>query len=287
MKTLLRKWLSTLIVFGLLTSALVTMPAFGAASKTVEVKGYIEEGMTKVEISKKPAQFSVSNVTGSFDAKKVDASINAGLIAASPAKITLLENNMPIFDVYRLTKVAATMYSYDTDKTLPISGKVNVFVPDESGEYVEKTINASELKNYEVDMPYYQKGCTVTLTEPGDYLIVARREAEAGSAMAIVNIPYKQLTFDKKSCVYDSKLKTYFVPAKTVASLLKGSFTMSKGSATIKTALDTMTFKVGAKTININTYDLELKTINGKLIKNELYVPVNIVDYLGCKAVVK
>ena len=287
MQKLLKRATSAFILFGILLSTILITPVFAAASKTVDVKGYIWEGMSKDQIAKLPSQFSVSNVTGTFDAKKVDQSINAGLIVTSPSKITLLENNMPIFDVYRMTKIGATMYSYDEAKPLPITGKVMVYVPDESGEYVEKTINTSEMKNYQVDMPYYQTGCTVDITEPGDYMVIARREAEAGAAMAIINIPYKQLTVSKKACVYDSKTKTYFVPAKSVASLIKGSFTMAKGSATIKTSFDTMTFKIGAKAITINTYSLDLKTINGKLIKNELYVPVSIIDYFGCKATVK
>jgi hypothetical protein len=148
-------------------------------------------------------------------------------------------------------------------------------------------VDISELKNYQVDMPYYQKGCKVSISEPGNYMVVARREAEAGAAMAIINIPGKQLTFSKKTASYDSKSKTYFVPAKTVAGLIKGTFSMSKGSASIKTGMDAMTFKVGAKSVTINTYSLNLKTVNGKLIKNELYIPVNLVDYFGYSATVK
>jgi hypothetical protein len=186
-----------------------------------------------------------------------------------------------------MTKIGATKYTYDNAKPLPITGKVLIYVPDESGNSVKKTIGTSEMKNYQVDMTYYQTGCTVSISEPGDYMVIARREAEAGAALAIINIPYKKLTISKKIAVYDSKTKTYFVPAKTVASLIKGSLSMSKGSATIKTSFDTMTFKVGAKAITINTYSLDIKTINGKLIKNELYIPVSIIDYFGCRATVK
>lgn len=53
----------------------------------------------------------------------------------------------------------------------------------------EKIIDASELENYDDESPEYLKGCSVTLTEPGDYYVVLRIEALAGQASAIVRVP--------------------------------------------------------------------------------------------------
>ncbi|MGI6777866.1 MAG: hypothetical protein ACOX7R_07550 [Acetivibrionales bacterium] len=183
-------------VLAIVLATLLPTAVFAANGKTVEVKGYIWEGMTEEDIANVKPDFSVSNVVNTFDAKQIDPELDAGLIAESPAVVTVLEEGGVIFDVYKLTKKEDNTYEYRYDESYPVSGQVRVYVLDEAGAldengyplYVEKTIDASELDNYEVDLPYYLPGCAVTLTEPGDYFVTFRYEAIAGATQAFITI---------------------------------------------------------------------------------------------------
>lgn len=195
-KRMTKREVSKVLAVVMVISMLLSTPVFAAESKTVEVKGYISEGMSEEDIANVDPHFSVSNVIDTFDTNEIDPEINAGLIVESPATIKLLVDNGVIFDVFKLKKKDDTTYEYDYDKALEMSGQVKIYAPDESGaldesgnpKYIEKTIEASELKNYEVEFPQYLSGCSVTLTEPGDYYVLFRYEAVAGAAQAIITV---------------------------------------------------------------------------------------------------
>lgn len=196
MKTLFKKGTAVFMILAMLLAMGAT--AFAAEGKTVEVKGYRGnwESLSEEEIAKLPAHFSVSNVVDTFDVKKIDESIDEGLIVEPSSKITLLVEGGVIFDVYKLTKKDETTYEFNYGEELPGSGQVEISVPDESGavdeygysKYVDKTVDMSELKNYTVDFPHYLPGCSVTLTEPGDYYVIFRFEAIEGSAQAFIKV---------------------------------------------------------------------------------------------------
>mgnify|MGYP000200165753 CR=1 FL=1 len=167
---------------------LFSTSVFAASGKTVEVRGYVWEGMSEEQIAGVAPQFSVSNVIDTFDAKKIDPEINAGLIVEAPSTITVLVDGGVVFNVFKLTKTDDNTYTYYEDQSLPVSGNVSIFVIDESGEYVEKIVDTSELDKYSVDYVTYLPGCSVTLTEPGDYYVIFRYEAIAGAAQAIITV---------------------------------------------------------------------------------------------------
>lgn len=198
MKKLIKRSTSALIITAMLL--LLGTTAFAADAKTVEVTGfrYDHDFLTKEEIaSMSSAHFSVSNVTGTFDVKKIDEYIDEGLIASPSSTVTVLaEDDGVMFDVYKLTPTGDNSYEYHEEDRLPVSGPVRVYEIDETGAVdedgyplvIEKIIDASELENYDDEFPEYLKGCSVTLTEPGDYYVVLRIEALSGQASAIVKV---------------------------------------------------------------------------------------------------
>lgn len=195
-KRITKREVSKVLVVVMVISMLLLTSVFAAESKTVEVKGYISEGMSEEDVANVDPHFSVSNVIDTFDTNEIDPEINAGLIVESPTTIKLLADKGVIFDVFKVNKKDDNTFVYDYDKALEMSGKVKIYAPDESGaldesgnpKYVEKTIEASELKNYEVEFPQYLPGCSVTLTEPGDYYVLFRYEAVAGAAQAYITV---------------------------------------------------------------------------------------------------
>lgn len=177
---------------------LMTTTAFASESGTVEVKGYRDswEFMTEEEITQQPAHFSVTNVIDTFNVKEIDEGIDEGLIVSPSTTITVLVEGGIMFDVYKLTKINEYKYEYSYDEALPGTGPVKIWIPDESGavdeygspEYVEKTIDLSEIKDYQIDFPIYLPGSSITITEPGDYYVIFRYEAIAGAASAFITV---------------------------------------------------------------------------------------------------
>lgn len=198
MRKLVKRSTSALIITVMLLMLGTT--AFAAEAKTVEVVGYDYdwEFLTKEEVaSMSAAHFSVSNVIDTFDVKEIDEYIDEGLIVSPSSTVTVLaEDDGVMFDVYKMTPIGDNTYEYHDEDRLPVSGKVKVYAIDETGAVdedgyplvVEKIIDASEIGNYDDEFPEYLPGCTVTLTEPGDYYVVLRIEALAGAASAIVRV---------------------------------------------------------------------------------------------------
>lgn len=198
MKKLIKQSTSALIITVMLL--LLGTTAFAAEAKTVEVTGfrYDADFLTEKEIaSKSSPHFSVSNVIDTFDAKKIDEYIDEGFIVAPSSTVTVLADDEGVmFDVYKLTPTSDTSYEYNDEDRLPVSGPVRVYEIDQTGAVDEdgyplvneKVIDASELENYDDEFPEYLKGCSVTLTEPGDYYVVLRIEAISGQASAIVRV---------------------------------------------------------------------------------------------------
>ncbi len=198
MKKLIKKSTSALIAAAMLL--LLGTTAFAADAKTVEVTGFRYEAdfLTAKEIeSKTSPHFSVSNVIDTFDVKQIEDYIDEGFITSPSSTITVLADDEGVmFDVYKLTSIGDNTYEFNDEDRLPVSGPVKIYVVDETGavdEYgdpllKEKVIDASELKNYDDESPEYLKGCSVALTEPGDYYVVLRLEAISGQASAIVKV---------------------------------------------------------------------------------------------------
>lgn len=167
--------LTFLVLFMLTPTA-----SFAAEGKTIEVNGYADEGANKTDLS-------VSNVIKTLDAGSVDKTLDAYFEAQSPTVVTTL-NDTAIFDVYKVVK-EGNLYN-TVGEPLPFIGKVKTWVPSptDPAEYIEKTIDASELKNYQTDLPNILKGCSVTLTEPGYFYVHFRYEAIAGSTNVLIEV---------------------------------------------------------------------------------------------------
>ncbi len=191
--------LTNVLVIALVLSMLLTTTVF-AEVKTVEVKGYLEfVELTPEELEQSTSHFSISNVkellgTVDFYGEEINLYETNG-----PTTISLLAENGIIFEAYKVnveTTEENNIFNI-TDEAIGVSsGEVIVWVPDETGkldeygypEYVEKTIPATELSNYEVEMPTYVPGCTISLTEPGYYYVLYRVPAAAGAAHAYVKV---------------------------------------------------------------------------------------------------
>ncbi|WMJ78841.1 MULTISPECIES: stalk domain-containing protein [unclassified Sedimentibacter] len=188
MKTFFKRGTTLLLVAAMLLA--MGASAFAAETETVEVKGYRDDWsyMTEEEISVLPAHFSVTNVINTFDVKEIDEFIDEGLIVNPSSTVTLLAEGGVIFDIYKLTSTAENTYEYYDEDKLPLFGKAVIFVADESGEVDEKTVDVSELENYDAEFPMYLPGCSVELTEPGDYFVLFREEAIAGQASAFIKV---------------------------------------------------------------------------------------------------
>lgn len=196
MKKLIKQSTSALIITVMLL--LLGTTAFAADAETVEVTGfrYDHDFLTEEEIaSMSSAHFSVSNVIDTFDVKKIDEYIDEGLIASPSSTVTVLAEDGVMFDVYKLPPTGYTSYEFNDEDKLPVSGQARVYQIDETTLdedgfplVTEKIVDTSELDDYEVEFPEYLKGCSVTLTEPGDYYVVLRIEALSGQASAIVKV---------------------------------------------------------------------------------------------------
>lgn len=177
----IRGKITKLLLF-MLVALFVLSPAaaFAAEGTTVEVKGYEDMGMNQSDLS-------VTNVTKTLDAKSVDATLDAYFETQSPSVVTTL-NDTAIFSVYKMVKEGDQFRT--VGDPLPVSGKARIFVPSstDSETYQEVTINASELGNYEVDIPNLLKGCSVTLKDPGYYYVNFVYEALAGSTNVLINV---------------------------------------------------------------------------------------------------
>lgn len=148
-----------------------------AEVKTVEVSYYEGE----------EARFTISDVTGIWGTMKMYEQEYNVYEAYPSSNITLLENSYAIFHAQKLSENNGD-FSFTEELVEVSSGQVTVWVTDESGkldEYgypliVEKTIDVSELSNYDYDIPGYSAGSTITLTEPGFYYVVYQPEAVEG-----------------------------------------------------------------------------------------------------------
>ena len=166
-----------LMVLSILSPATAFAAAEGA---TREVRGYADMGVDYPDLT-------VSNVTKTVDEKSVDDRLDAYFVTGAPTVITTL-NDAATFCVYKLVK-QGDIFGMVGDP-LPISGKAKIWVPGpiDPAEEVSKTIDVSELNNYEVYLPNLLKGCNVTLTEPGYYYVLFSYEALAGSTEVIIHV---------------------------------------------------------------------------------------------------
>ena len=182
-KNILRK-----VVAMTMLVALTIVPSLAVSAKTVEVKGYIEESMTQEEINNANSHFSVTNVTEVYDAENITGSYNDGLIVEGSTTIELLDD-YAVFSVFELLDDK----TYDLESKLPYSGGTMSLGIFENGEDKFITIDPKDLEEYYEKYPdnypgSYDKGCRVTITEPGDYYVCVREFAAAGSAEAIITV---------------------------------------------------------------------------------------------------
>ncbi|WIV11911.1 stalk domain-containing protein [Proteiniborus sp. MB09-C3] len=118
---------------------------------------------------------------------------------------------------------------------MTVSGKAIAYVIDPSGAedefgfpiVLEKAIDASEVKNYEEDEIMYLPGCSVTLTEPGEYYVIFRYDAESGAAEAFIRVEDSNAT-EKEEPTKEEPTKEPEKEQEPVQSILTASPTASK-----------------------------------------------------------
>lgn len=165
---------------------LTAVPVFATTAKTVEVKGYVWEGITDEELKNTESNFSVTNVVEVYDSDEIEETYNDGLIVQGGTVVTLL-HNAACFDAYVVMEQDGKRV-YSEDNKLEIVGKVEINVYDKAGHAEEKVIDAKDLDKYDVMFYTYLKGCTVNITKPGDYYICLRKPVVSGAAEAIVTV---------------------------------------------------------------------------------------------------
>ncbi len=194
MKRTLRKSMAVLMVVAMILTINTTI--FAESGKTVNVKGYIGEWMDEEEIAQVTDHLSVTNVIETLDAKAIDENLSSAFVVQSPSTITVLVENGDVFAAYKLIPKGEGVWEIPEGQELPISGQALVWEIDPSGAedefgfplVIEKTIDASEAKNHADDQPMYLPGCSVKLTEPGEYYVVFRREAAAGATQVFIRV---------------------------------------------------------------------------------------------------
>ncbi len=173
MKNFLRRSISTSVVLGLLLFSSITAYA---ADKTVEVNGSPWDATADSFEGDLTSQLSVSNVVETFDDSELGKDFDACFVVESPSIVTILTENGASFDVFKLTRTA-TEFSYDEENPLPVSGYYD------NGEAI------SGLTPFEYDNPpLYMPGCSVTLTEPGDYFVYFQRDVEYADTEVFITV---------------------------------------------------------------------------------------------------
>lgn len=275
MKKVQARKMKQIVILAIVLAMLIPMSVYGQ-TETVEVKGYLWEGMTDEDFEELPAQFTVSNVIGTLDKIEADFDIDAALVVQSPAVITTLVDGV-IFDVYKLSVKDDGSYEFFYGEELVVSGVIKAAIsePPESldghGSYGYITVDSLKLSDHDMDqgLPYYSPGCTVTLTEPGDYYVIFRLEAIAGSAEAIIRVT-------------DEEIET-IKPEETVTALVTSSKVLVDGEDILFDAYNingNNYFKLRDLAMVINgtakqfgvTWDGEKNAIN--LVTGESYIEV-------------
>lgn len=194
MKKLSQKFNVTSMLLVIALTVLLVVPTF-AAGTTMESKGYLWEGISEEDIANSQSHFSVSNVIDTFTIEGLTTTQNHGFIVDGSTTITLIAEDGVMFDAYELTD--REKFEYDYMKPLPVSGQATVSIYNqETGEVTSKTVDTSELNNYDDMFPGYLPGCTITLDQPGDYYVRFRYEAREGAAEAVVIVKESATTED-------------------------------------------------------------------------------------------
>ncbi len=282
MKKVQARKMKQIVMLMMVLVMLVPISVYGQA-KTVEVKGYLWEGMTDEDFEELPAQFTVSNVIDTLDISDIsdrlesDFGIDTAFITQSPTIITTLVGGS-VFDVYKLSEKDDGTYEFFYGEEFLVSGQIKAALLDPSGEldeygnprYMVKTVDSLQLAhNVGIEPPYYFSGCTVALTDPGDYYVVFREEVVYGSAEAIIRVT-------------DEEIET-IKPEETVTALVTSSKVLVDGEDILFDAYNingNNYFKLRDLAMVINgttkqfgvTWDGEKNAIN--LVTGESYIEV-------------
>jgi len=202
--------LSKVLVLALVLVMLIPTAAISAQGKTVGVHAFSMalEGLTEEEKANMTPDFTVSNVIKELDKNGYPQYLDAVLVVEAPAEITIQNGNgICLFSVYPARKTAdGTDYEFTYGTELPITGPVDLW-DYEMQDF--KTIDISELEDYgykvnheftgEFDY-FYNPGCKVTLTEPGEYYAYTIQEAagDAAEALIIVQGPSSENTSESE-----------------------------------------------------------------------------------------
>lgn len=296
MKNLLKTTSIFTAVVVLMTAAMIS-PIFALSTKTYMLSSWAEE------FAEKKVSVKVTNViaekiikTGLEEVPFVNVELNS--------KITFDFNNYGV----NVSEVPVEAMDRKSGGFIKNANNIEGWDHGLSGMDIGKESNLIYLmedsetgKIIEVEEDPYdgfgerKAGYTIEITKPGIYLLSTNTEAMVGVYSIVLEVVapsakaknLKPVTINKKTAVYDNVAKTYFVPADSAAKHIKATFKTSKGIHTISLGKSTMTFKTGEKTAKLDGKEIKLTTVNSKLIKGKLYIPVNLLEHFGFKPVVK
>lgn len=185
---------------GLTLAALLAVssvvPSTIFAAETVKVNGYINEGIKKdqIEVSLITKKLDIKTISIS-DNGKYDMECDSAFMVTPSSVIKTLDEGSSL-DVYKIKKEGNTYKIIDTVKLT--EGQVKIY--EETGEISadgvmqmeEKLVSTKDFdpQSYS-EMPLYQPGAGVKLTQPGEYLVVFRYPAMAESTLVYVQVAGK------------------------------------------------------------------------------------------------
>lgn len=180
----------------------VAIPNTAWAAEEIRVQGYLEHHITEEDIL-------VTGVIEKLDPSHIVVEefygdpCDAAVVIKPSSKITILQQGSDLM-VYKLKKQGNT-YVLDTPVSLT-EGKVEIYV--ESGEVDENGVEGVEAKSMDTkdfkegmttEMPLYQIGAGITLTQPGEYIVIFRYPALAGFSAVYARVEGTASTIDKQT----------------------------------------------------------------------------------------
>lgn len=172
----IKRIIAVLLVVLLMPSLQVMATNSSNSDVTISQSLYSGETVDLFTISNKLKDLDASEYFKYFDPEVYGYCSNVEFIdhyleVGNPTVLTTSENALYIY-VVKLKKDNNKFVKDDTKK-YSMEGKAEISEYDEvTGEYIPKIVDISDLNKYELDgNPYYLKGCTIKIDEPGDYLV--------------------------------------------------------------------------------------------------------------------
>lgn len=97
-----------------------------------------------------------------------------------------------------------------------------------------------------------------------------------------IKVPTAVISSGRNTRVYN---KVTYVQVRDIVGQVKGKYTYSKGNATITVNGKTITLTKGKNYVKVNGKVVNLKTVNGFIYNDRLYIPIDVFKTVGIKLV--